>query len=407
MSINALFRFSLLAALFGSCGEPEADVSEGAGADVVGSVAVGPAMAQVTAEQLKANRGFYAEGDLEIEWIRSIRASGFTGLSGIQGDINGILLDGGLKAWVVLDPLGQDPVISLVDSKKPMTRYWLDTTEPVSVCMVVCGGEALMTSEFGRMELANDEIVWTRIKPGVKWSGDMWRNPENRDVWVGLPKMPRERSAIIRVQPDNTISKVTDDLVLGITKQAFIGGRLDSYSNANEETRILASSPTPMNGEILEFNTDGELLRRIQGTDGEFNFGYSFDITKGGRFLAVASEDSVADDAKDRLYLHDLDGNSEPIELKPRVEQQVRFGRVQIWENENWNLVAILGRTPPRVDLYDIPSGIWRGAISIPAKGADAVGNYVLVLEPDHIAITIFRQIEKYPTVHILALHSK
>ncbi len=115
----------------------------------------------------------------------------------------------------------------------------------------------------------------------------------------------------------------------------------------------------------------------------------------------------MADDAKDRLYLHDLDGDSEPIELKPRVEQQVRFGRVQIWENENWNLVAILGRTPPRVDLYDIPSGIWRGAISIPAKGADAVGNYALVLEPDHIAITIYRKIEKYPTVHILALHSK
>jgi len=45
-------------------------VSEGVTADVVASVAVGPAMAQVTAEQLKANRGFYAEGDLEIEWIR-------------------------------------------------------------------------------------------------------------------------------------------------------------------------------------------------------------------------------------------------------------------------------------------------------------------------------------------------
>ena len=218
MSIKSLFSFSLLAVLCWSCGEPEADVSAGAAADVVESVAEGAVAVRVTAEQLKANRGFYAEGDLEIEWIRSIRASGLNGFSGIQGDINGIHLDGGLKAWVILDPLGPDPVIRLVDSKKPMTRYWLDTTEPVSVCMVVCGGGALMTSEFGRMELANDEIVWTRIKPGVKWSGDMWRNPENRDVWVGLPKMPRERSAIIRVHSDNTISKVTDDLVLGMSK---------------------------------------------------------------------------------------------------------------------------------------------------------------------------------------------
>ncbi len=293
---------------------------------------------------------------------------GFGRMGLFTGTGESLVVGGHAEVCTVGLPLIDPPQVEVFYPDRLMGTFCLEPSDPIAIWGVAQSFPPRWW--LGRLSGPPASFDWVPLDPDLssdRVGGVVWHQ-ERDSLVMGFPQWGDGVGKVVEVSTLGKVSVWMNGYQLGERSEAWLGGSLVSFMDAEGEQVFLVSALGHGRGEILELDSQGNQRWVHPAPPGWHEFGEPLALSTSGKTLLVGarSEDQV-DSALHVLAL-DMEGSRDPVELTAQGTWAY-FGSTMGFLTLDGSEIPCVGTTLEdlggRFDCYALPQGTWLGCFSV------------------------------------------